>query len=101
LLTDLPSMDKEDDGGHLIAHRAFWGLSAGETDPPEDRSTLTRRTITELVRAPAALLDGAALLNLQVAPIALDAAPSRPVFYPLIPESTEAAAVDAPSGDAS
>lgn len=85
LLVDLPSMDKEEDGGLLIAHRAFWGLSAGEVDPPSDRSLLPRHTITELVLAPAALQDGPVLLNLQIAPIALDAAPSRPVVYPVEP----------------
>lgn len=29
LIVDLPSVDKEDDGGHLLAHRTFWGIGKG------------------------------------------------------------------------
>ena len=27
VVVDLPSVDKEDDGGHLVAHRTFWGIA--------------------------------------------------------------------------
>jgi hypothetical protein len=42
-----------------------------------------RATITELIYVPAEVNDGLYLLNLQVAPFVADAAPSRPVLYPL------------------
>ncbi len=74
LLLDLPSVDREEDGGKLLAHRAFWRY-------PE--ATRHRATITELIYVPEAVPDGRYLLELQVPPIALDAVPSRPVLYPL------------------
>ena len=88
VLVDLPSVDREDDGGHLVAHSTFWGLA-----PKADRAAagagagggeLCSRTITELVCVPAALRDGPHLLSLQVAPLAMDAAPSRPLLFPAL-----------------
>jgi arylformamidase len=74
LLIDLPSMDKEDDGGKLLAHRAFWNY------PAEPR---IHSTITELIYVPPSVADGMYLLNLQVASFDNDASPSRPVLFPL------------------
>jgi arylformamidase len=74
LLIDLPSMDKEDDGGKLLAHRAFWNY------PTEPR---IHSTITELIYVPSSVADGMYLLNLQVASFDNDASPSRPVLFPL------------------
>lgn len=74
LLIDLPSVDREDDGGKLRAHRAFWQYP---------HATRCRATITELVYVPKTVPDGLYLLELQVPPIALDAVPSRPVLYAL------------------
>jgi arylformamidase len=74
LLLDLPSVDREEDGGALAAHRAFWRY------PEAPRMSAT---ITELIYVPASVADGHYLLNLQVAPIENDASPSRPVLYPL------------------
>jgi kynurenine formamidase len=74
LLIDLPSMDKEDDGGKLLAHRAFWNYPAA----PRIRST-----ITELIYVPPSVADGMYFLNLQVASFDNDASPSRPVLFPL------------------
>lgn len=71
-LTDLPSVDRESDGGLLLAHKAFWGLP--------DRC-IENKTITELIFVPDNLKDGFYLLELQVAPFELDASPSRPVLY--------------------
>ncbi|MBU6428327.1 MAG: cyclase family protein [Cyanobacteria bacterium REEB65] len=68
LLIDLPSLDPQWDGGQLAAHRAFLA----------DRPT---RTITELVFVDDAIPDGRYALSLQVAPLALDAAPSRPLLF--------------------
>lgn len=77
LLTDLPSVDKEEDGGNLLTHRAFWGL------PGRVRKDAT---ITELVYVPNTVEDGLYLLNLQVLNIALDVSPSRPVLFSLSPK---------------
>ncbi len=74
LLTDLPSVDRESDGGLLLGHRAWWG------DTPD---TYTGRTITEMIFVPDDLEDGLYLLNLQVLPWINDAAPSNPVIYRL------------------
>lgn len=75
LLVDLPSIDKEVDGGKLLAHKAFWCMN---------QSIRKNCTITELIYIPDTIQDGVYLLNLQVPPFELDAAPSKPVLYKLI-----------------
>lgn len=75
LIIDLPSVDREEDGGALAAHRAFWQY-------PE--ATREEATITELAYFPTELAEGFYFLNLQIAPFHNDAAPSRPVFYPVV-----------------
>lgn len=77
LLTDLPSVDKEADGGALRVHRGFWRY------PEEVRLSAT---ITELIFVPDFLSDGMYLLNLQVPRILLDAVPSQPVVFAVQPE---------------
>lgn len=72
LLLDLPSVDREEDGGRLLAHRAFWQY-------PE--AVRQAATITELVFVPNAVKDGFYLLNLQTASFDLDASPSKPVLF--------------------
>ena len=74
VLLDTPSVDKEQDGGKLLAHHAFWQY-------PENTNIF--RTITELVFINDEIPDGIYLLNLQVAAFENDAAPSRPVLYVL------------------
>ena len=74
LLIDLPSIDKEKDGGKLAAHKAFWNL------PDEPRM---QATITEFIYVPNRVKDGAYLLNLQTAPFVNDATPSRPLLFKL------------------
>ncbi|NQV52058.1 MAG: cyclase family protein [Flavobacteriales bacterium] len=71
-LLDLPSVDREEDGGALAAHKAFWNYP---TNPRMEA------TITELIYVPDHVKDGSYLLNLQVAPIENDASPSRPVLF--------------------
>ena len=71
-LIDLPSVDKEMDGGVLAAHHAFW-------EHPE--KTNLNRTITELIYVPNEVQDGLYLLNLQIAPFENDASPSKPILY--------------------
>lgn len=74
-LIDLPSVDREEDGGALLAHNAFWEFpEKGETG----------RTITEFIFVPDSVKDGLYFMNLQVANFDNDAAPSRPVIYPII-----------------
>jgi len=74
LLVDLPSVDREEDGGALLGHKAFWQY-------PEN--VRIGATITELIYVPQAVRDGDYLLNLQTAAFQLDASPSRPIIYPL------------------
>jgi arylformamidase len=74
LLIDLPSVDREEDGGALAAHKAFWNY------PEEPR---TEATITELIFVNNFIPDGLYLLNIQITPLELDASPSKPVLYTL------------------
>jgi len=73
-ITDLPSVDKEQDGGKLAAHKSFWNF------PDKNRENCT---ITEMASIPRDTKEGLYLLNLQTAPFENDATPSRPVIYPL------------------
>jgi len=74
LMIDLPSVDREEDGGKLLSHHAFWNF-------PE--ATRLEATITELVFVADAIKDGFYFMNLQVAPFVNDAAPSRPLLFEL------------------
>lgn len=75
LLIDLPSVDKEQDNGELLAHNAFWN-TAGRTRMDA--------TITEFIFVPNTVLDGTYFLNLQIAPFENDATPSKPILYKVI-----------------
>ncbi len=75
LILDLPSIDREEDGGKLFGHKAFWNYPQ---NPRMDCS------VTELAFVPNEAKDGLYLLNLQVAPFENDAAPSRPLIFPLL-----------------
>ena len=70
LLIDLPSVDREDDGGKVVAHRVFWKGNRAENC-----------TITEMIYVPNDAQDGLYLLNLQIPSFEMDAAPSKPVLY--------------------
>lgn len=72
LLIDLPSVDRESDGGELVFHHAFWEVP---------QSPNHERTITELIYVRNEVEDGKYILELQVAPFKNDAAPSRPILY--------------------
>jgi arylformamidase len=72
LLIDLPSVDKEEDGGVLAFHHAFWKVPE---NPQFDK------TITELIYVSDEIKDGNYILNLQTAPFENDASPSRPVLF--------------------
>lgn len=75
LLLDLPSVDREHDGGRLAAHKAFWEYPA---------NTQIHRTITEMVYVPNEIDDGLYLLNLQIANFENDASPSKPILYKIM-----------------
>jgi arylformamidase len=72
LLVDIPSVDREEDGGELLAHKTFW---SGQRK--------AYCTITELIYVPDFVPDGQYFLNLQMASMELDAVPSRPTLYEL------------------
>ncbi len=75
LLLDLPSVDREEDEGKLLAHKAFWQY------PEQPR---TDCTITEMIYVPDNVPDGLYLLNIQIASFEIDASPSKPVLYKLL-----------------
>ena len=75
LLLDLPSVDKEKDGGELAFHHAFWEV------PHKNRID---RTITELIFVDESIIDGEYILELQMAAFENDASPSRPVLYKIV-----------------
>lgn len=72
LLVDLPSVDREFDGGLLLAHKAFWKYP---------QVTRLESTITEMIYVPDAINDGEYFLNLQIASFENDASPSKPVLF--------------------
>jgi arylformamidase len=72
LLIDLPSVDKEKDGGELLAHNAFWNTSG---------KLRLDATITEFIFVPNLVEDGTYFLNLQIASFENDASPSKPILY--------------------
>lgn len=74
ILTDLPSLDKEEDGGLLEAHKAFFNYPAVLS---------SKKTITELLHIPKQLKEGLYVLSIEVAPIESDAAPSKVTLYPI------------------
>lgn len=69
---DTPSVDREEDGGALLAHHVFWNY-------PENPQT--QRTITELIYVDDTIKDGYYLLQLQFASFENDASPSKPILY--------------------
>lgn len=75
LLLDLPSVDREEDGGKLAGHKAFWQY------PENPRMDAT---ITEMIYVSNEVEDGKYLLNLQICSFELDASPSKPVLYRLL-----------------
>ena len=68
LLVDLPSVDKADDEGKLGNHKRFFKYG---------------KTISELLFINDSIDDGFGFLQIQIPNWALDAVPSRPIFYPV------------------
>lgn len=75
LLVDLPSVDREEDGGELKGHKAFWNIEG---------KVRKDATITEFIYVSNKIEDGAYFLNLQIAPFENDATPSKPVLYKIL-----------------
>jgi kynurenine formamidase len=79
LLVDTPSVDKENDDGQLLAHKAFWNYGG---------QVRTDATITELIYVPNSVKDGKYILNILIAPFENDASPSKPILYKLYNKET-------------
>lgn len=72
LLVDVPSVDREEDSGGMLAHKAFWQY-------PENPRR--HASISEMVFIPDAVADGIYFLNIQITALETDASPSKPVLY--------------------
>jgi len=81
LLIDLPSVDREEDEGKLLAHKAFWNVK-DVTNLNEDARL--NCTITEMIYVDNSVSDGKYLLNLQIASFENDASPSKPILYTIL-----------------
>ncbi len=81
LLIDLPSVDREEDGGQLLGHKAFWQVNGA--------NNRKQCTITEMIYVPDNILDGLYLVNIQIMPIELDASSSNVVLYKLNKNESE------------
>lgn len=75
LVLDIPSVDREEDGGLLAAHHAFWQY-------PENPRTSA--TITEMAFVADEIPDGEYLLSIGIMPIESDASPSKLLLYAIV-----------------
>ena len=78
LLIDLPSVDREEDEGKLLAHKAFWNVKNVTNLNDDARLDCT---ITEMIFVPNEIPDGSYILNIQIASFENDASPSKPILY--------------------
>jgi arylformamidase len=76
LVLDLPSVDREEDGGRLEGHKAFWYAENGWD---------TSKTITELVYLPERVKDGLYFVQFSIISLEMDASPSKLILYPASP----------------
>lgn len=83
LLVDFPSIDRTHDEGRLTNHHLFWRLPEGTHDLTP--AVQGDKTISEMLYIAHDIVDGLYLLDLQVPAFMSDAAPCRPVIYPLEP----------------
>lgn len=75
LIVDLPSVDKEIDGGELLVHRSFFGFP---------NSIRKQSTITELAFIDSNIIDDLYIIQFNIININLDASPSMPLLYKLL-----------------
>jgi len=78
LLIDLPSVDREEDEGKLLAHKAFWNVKDVNNLNQDARLNCT---ITEMIFVEDTIQDGKYILNLQIASFENDASPSKPLLF--------------------
>lgn len=78
LLIDLPSVDREEDEGKLLAHKAFWNVK--DINNLNDDARLNC-TITEMIFVEDTIQDGSYILNLQIVSFENDASPSKPILF--------------------
>lgn len=78
LLIDLPSVDREEDEGKLLAHKAFWNVTSVNNLNDDAR---LKCTITEMIFVENEIQDGSYILNLQIASFENDASPSKPILF--------------------
>ena len=78
LLIDLPSVDRENDEGKLLAHKAFWNVKDVNNLNADARLDCT---ITEMIFVDDNAKDGSYILNLQIASFENDASPSKPILF--------------------
>ncbi len=71
-LIDMPSVDRENDEGKLLAHHVFWNY-------PENPQI--KRTITEMIYVENSIVDDYYILQFQIASFENDASPSKPTLY--------------------
>ena len=81
LLVDMPTIDPADDNGRLVNHHLFWGVDKDKHDL--DGNPPSSKTITEMIYVPNDVADDRYLLQIQVTNFVSDAAPSRPVIFPI------------------
>ena len=81
LLVDTPSVDRMYDDGLLTNHHLFWNVPEGSHGLTKD--VWRHKTITEMIFVDDELSDGVYGLSLQVPAFLCDAAPSRPIIFPL------------------
>ena len=70
LVVDLPTIDRTNDGGSLGNHHLFF-----ENEPPY------KKTITEFAFIPNSVGEGPYFMLIEIPPMQLDAAPSRPFLF--------------------
>ena len=80
LLVDIPTIDFSYDDGKIIHHHIFWDIDQGSHKVNE---VISRNTITEMIFVPNKIKDGNYLLQINIINFTGDAAPSRPIIYPL------------------
>lgn len=72
LIVDLPSVDREVDGGKLSTHKIFW-------EYPQQPAL--SKTITEMVFIPNEVMDGLYFCQIHILSLELDASPSKILLY--------------------
>jgi len=87
LVVDLPSIDRMNDDGLMSNHHVFWNVPAGTKEM--NNTIAIDKLITELVYIPDSIEDGRYLVNLQVPAFCCDAAPSRPILFPVLEDDSD------------